>query len=162
MRVLSIVLFMALSWQVAAQEKNVAVKEGLSGPLVLLMSCNEQYSITGKWRTIDYGNMTPDRMIEALGGKEARRDSAVCIRHSPRETPTDIENAIDLALEMGCRHILCVLEAPPKHVIGELGMFVAALYPARKGMTLHEEKPILLVKAVDYEGLCKKVGSKIK
>lgn len=163
MRAILIAMIIALPWQVTGQAKDdPIVREGLSGRLVLLMSCNEQYSISSKWRTVEYGLMTPDEMIEALGGIEARRDSAVCVRHSPMETPIDIENAIDLALDLGCKHILCVLESPPKHVINELGMYVAALYPVRKGMVLHQEVPILLVKAVSYKNLCKKVGAKIK
>jgi hypothetical protein len=100
--------------------------------------------------------------MDALGGRETRKDSAMCVSYNLRNAPEDVQRAFDLAYELGYGHVLVVLENPPDHVIGKHAAYVAVLYKAGKGKKFTRQQPQMELKTVKFDGLCKKLASKLE
>jgi hypothetical protein len=148
---------------VAQKASDVMIRQALTKPMVMLVSCRQPEVLIGEYHTITYGQVDANEMKQALGGKESRTDSAMCVSFNVRNAAEDVQRAFDLANELGYGHVLCLLENPPDHVIGIKGRYVAALYKAGKGKKFNANiEPMMVLKTVSYDGLCKKVASKLE
>lgn len=161
LRLLFSILLLPIFGQVSAQANEFAIRKALSEPMVLLVSCRDAEVITGQYHTVRYGLVDPAEMMDALGGRQARRDTSMCVSYNVRTAPEDVQRALDLAEELGYGHVLCLLENPPDHVIGIQGRYIAALYRAGKGKKIYGQKPILLEKTISFKALCKKIASNL-
>ena len=160
-RALCCMLLFSIFGQVLAQGNEYAIRKALSEPMVLLVSCRDAEVITGQYHKVTYGLVDPAEMMDALGGRETRRDTAMCVSYNVRNAPEDVQRALDLAEELGYGHVLCLMENPPDHVIGVHGRYIAALYKAGKGKKIYGQKPIMLEKTISYKTLAKKVASNL-
>ncbi|MBK6551507.1 MAG: hypothetical protein IPG11_14050 [Flavobacteriales bacterium] len=146
----------------AQEYSDPMLKKALSEPMVLLLSCRDNEIVYGQYRNVEYGQVNAAELMDALGGRETRKDSAMCVSYNVRNAPEDVQRAFDLAYELGYGHVLVVLENPPDHVIGKHAAYVAVLYKAGKGKKFTRQKPQMELKTVKFNGLCKKLASKLE